>query len=302
MAALLDAVESLRQHPEQSELHHAALRKAHAAILAATTQGPLHIGLCPADGSEPTGGDEGNRLQLVDELVRTSPAPGQRSAAPFAPLQAAGVGDVVLLPGITAAELHRLAGHLAATSAGDDPEQAVRRLQRDPALANVQLRTAATCAIPAPSDEALDWTALPTVAAPSPELASLVARDLASNLPALVARQLLDDLAAQPAASGRTLVQLLHGLLDRDDLVTASWLLAEVTQEAPGLADQLRQLAAARADDRWLQRWLTNGTRDELTQLCTFVMQLPDEVPLRFAERLAATAHPQARWLRALLA
>lgn len=303
--ALLDAIASLRQHPGNTSLHHAVLRKAYAALQAATIHAPLVLGLLPTPDDDDDGDDDahatGNRVRLAGDRLRASTANGRRREPPFAPLRAAGVGELVLLPGFTPQELLCLARHLAAMSADDDPEQTVRRLQRDPGLGHVQLRAAATSARSAGGDEALDWTALPTVATRSPELTAMVARDLAGNLPALVTRQILDDLATQPGAGERTLAQLLPRLLDRGDLATASWLLAEVTHDAPHLADGLRRIAADRADDRWLTQLLTQGTRDELMQLCTFVMQLPDEVPMRFAALLASTSHPLARWLRDLL-
>lgn len=300
--ALLDAIASLRQHPGNTGLHHAVLRKAHAALRAATTLTPLVLDLLPTpDHDVHDVHATENRVSLADDRLRAPTANGHRRELPFGPLRAAGVGELVLLPGVTPPELHCLAWHLAAMSADDDPEQTVRRLQRDPGLGRVLLRAAATSARSAGGDEALDWTALPTVATRSPELTAMVARDLAGNLPALVTRQILDDLAMQPGIGERTLGHLLPRLLDRGDLATASWLLAEVTHDAPHLADELRRIAAARADERWLTQLLTQGTRDELMQLCTFVMQLPDEVPMRFAALLASTAHPLARWLRDLL-
>lgn len=279
--ALHHAVCSLRQHPGNDELLRAALRRCTDALHAATGRGTLTIAL--GDGV----------VQVADEPV----VPYGPTDPPFGPLHRAGIGELHLQPGMPAQEVEALVRRLAGITHDEDPERAIRGLVGAPALAHVRLRASA-CGSDANAEVPADWSLLP-VRATAPDLQAFVARDLASNLPALAARQILDDVDAGPHDASDCLPALFARMLAAGDLASASWLLAEVDHHpglAPATREQLHRQATERAGPGWLRQQLELGTRSEWMDLTAFVMQVGGEVATNFARLLQELAHPLAHW------
>src|SRR5262249_42670090 len=158
------------------------------AVTAATAAAPLVLVL--RNGAVQVGGE-----------TLLSFAPGD---VPFAPLRAAGIGEVHLDRDMPAAAIARLVEQLAAVRVGDDPERCVPRFHDDPALRPVSLHAAA--ADPDAGAVADAWWLLPGPAPAAAALQPLVARDLGTNLVALAARQCLDDLEDDRGAPANALV------------------------------------------------------------------------------------------------
>jgi hypothetical protein len=299
--ALHQALAVRRQHPDHPALWRAAMRHCRQAVAAATRTAPLVVQL--RDG----------RVHAADEALFPF-APGD---LPFGPLRAAGVGAVELAAGIADPAIDALVERLLTVSDHPDPEQSVAGLFAAPQLASVQFRVTS-------GDDAAnphhDWALVLPAPPPPPELQAMVARDLAGNLPALVARQLLDDVDgaggdgvgadAEERRDGATAfaATALHGLLTRMlatwDLGSASWLLGELgNHPAVTEATRARLLAAAVAqcDGDWLAARIDRSSHEEMLALAAFVLQLGDEVAERFVERTASTHEALSRWLADLL-
>jgi hypothetical protein len=285
--ALHQALRVLRQYPTNAPLIHTALRRCTEALQLATAAAPLRLEL--ADGGIRVAGE--TMLGYADAEM------------PFAALRHAGIAELELATGLPRHDAEELVLRLAAVTDDDDPEKAVHTVTDGERLAHVALH-AATAPGRATAPEPIDGRALPPRAAVAGALQAFVARDLACNLPALAAQQYLDDLPAGGADGGAPLVRLLARMLERRDLASASWLLAEVDHRAdvPAAARaRMREQAERVADDAWLAALLQRGSRDELMQLAAFVMQLGERVAERFAALVAAAAHPFSRWLGELL-
>ena len=284
--ALHHAISALRQHPAEASLRHAALRRCLECVQAATVDGPLQLD-----------------LHADQVLVAGQAVPGLGAAdGPFAALHGAGIGAIVLAAAIPPAAIAELVQRLAQVHAEADAEAAYRSVAA-PGLSHVQLR-AGGAAVPGARPPSIDWWCLPGPAPIAKALRPLVARDLASNLPARAARQLLDDLELAPLANGEVLAGLFTRLLADGDLGTATWLLGEVAHHPNVPAGAHRRLLAAaeaHADERWLRQQLDQGTRDELMALAAFVMELGEACAERFAAIAADTAQPWSRWLCDLL-
>lgn len=283
--ALHRAIGTVRQHPTAAALQHAALRRCLAAVQAATTDAPLV-------------------LELTDDAVTVA---GERVPAmatatgPFAALRRAGVGALELAPGMPPAAIAELVARLAALHAEADPEDAYRHVA-GPGLGHVRLRAAA--ATTAASHTGLDGWCLPERSADAIRLRPLVARDLATNLPARAARQLFDDLEEAPLANDEALAALFARLLGDGDYATASWMLGEAAhhpQVPPASYQRLLDAAAARVDDAWLQQQLEQGSGEELLTLASFVMALGEDTAERLARVAAESAQPWSRLLCDLL-
>lgn len=279
------AIGTVRQHPTAAALQHSALRRCLAAVQAATEDGPL-------------------RLELADDAVTVG---GERvavmatSAGPFAALRRAGVAAIELATCIPPAAIAELVARLAALHAEADPEDAYRRVAAT-GLSHVRLHAAAEAASALASG--LDDWRLPACFADASRLRPLVARELASNLPALAARQLFDDLEDQPLANDDALSGLFTRLLADGDYATAAWMLGEAAhhpQVPPASHQRLVAAATARVDDGWLQQQLEQGSGEELLTLASFLMELGDDVADRLARIAAASAQPWSRLLCDLL-
>jgi hypothetical protein len=285
--ALHQALRVLRQYPGNTPLVRTALRRCCEALQLATARGALTLAL-----------DDGCLRVDGEAMLTFAPAD-----VPFGPLRHAGIGVIELAAGLPATAAEALVRRLAAVTDDDDPERAVHALIGGDELPHVTVHATTTRGTPDDAEPEDGWP-LPQPGAGAPVLQSFVARDLACNLPALAAQQYLDDLATGCADGGKALGRLLARMLERRDLATASWLLAEVDHRS-GLPDaartRLREQAARAADDGWLRELLERGSRDELMNLAAFVMQLGDGVAARFAGLVAAAAHPFSRWLCELL-
>ncbi len=281
--ALHNALCTLRQHPDQAPLARTALRRCEEELGTATAHGPLTLGL------------RLTAVQLGAEDVLTFAA----NDAPFGLLRLAGIGQVVLSKNFAAENVPPLVQSLVKVT----DEASAERWVRDQSLSGVLLR-AATLDGTTPDEACSEWARL-AIAEPTSEIVSaLIARDQASNLPALAAQQCLLDLDRECIDHDTTLARLLARMLERRDLATASWLLAEVDHHegvAPSTRRLLHQQAIDRADNAWLQHHLDHGTRDELMNLTAFVMQLGERAAERFADLVAAASHPFSRWLSGLL-
>ncbi|MCC7398998.1 MAG: hypothetical protein IT455_18170 [Planctomycetes bacterium] len=281
--ALHHAERALRLRPGEPKLFQTALRQCLVAVGAATVEAPLALAL--KDGAVQVGG--------VPVLSF-----GQHEA-PFGPLRAAGIGELVLQRGVAATTIDTLVRRLAALANG---ESDLAALATTAGLPGVQLRVA-TNSEDRDDPAAIDWSAAPP---PSPRAACLAARidrELGANLAAVAARQLLDDLTPGGLAVEDLLRSLFARML-REDVPSAAWLLTEVANHPvlpPTVLPHLTTLAQQHVDAAWLQRRLHDATRDELLSLAAFVMQLGDDAAARFARAAATTGHPLSSWLCSLL-
>lgn len=283
--ALLRATAVLRQHPHAAALHHTAIRQCLDSVRAGTRTKPLRLAVRASGLVVP--GEEG--------------CGDARLQAPFVALHRAGVGAIELAAGISAVAIAVLVQRLADLHAEADPEACYRRIAA-PGLA--QVRLCAGTIGDGPALAGLEAWFLPAPAPIAVTLRPLVARELGCNLAALALRQLLDDLEDRPLANAEMLTALFARTLGDGDLATASWLLAE-TAHHPRIPDGAHQrlcnAASARLDEAWLQQRLEQGTREELTQLASFVMELGDDAAERFARLAQASAQPWSQWLCELL-
>lgn len=220
-------------------------------------------------------------------------------APPVAQLAALGVGELSLRQGADPADaralIHALYSLCDGTRAGDD------RLLCFADLRNVGLRGASGAGLRPDTDS---WACLPSPAPTSDELRSSVERDLAANLPALAARQLLDDAELEVQTVRPTLQALLERMLDADDVKSVAWMLGEVERRAyvdPITRDQLFAQARARCSQRFLAAQLDQGTDDELLELAALVVLLGDDVAASFAAAADEAARPLSCWVSELL-
>lgn len=290
MLALHHALRTVRERPDQLELTRAAIRRCREALAAALQHGPLritlHDGALAVDGS--------TVLRFAPEDV------------PFGALSAAGIGELVVAPQLPAEAVAELVQRLAAVRCENDPETTVATAVGPAALPFVQLRAAAATSGTAGSAQghAADWWLLPPPGAAARALRPLVERDLAANLPALAAAQLLLDLDRQPPPPDAVLQGLFERLLHGCELGTAAWLLGAVDRQpnVPASARaRLRQTAETATGDDWLRRALAEAADDELLDLASFVIELGTDAAARCARLAEEVAHPRARWLGELL-
>ena len=214
----------------------------------------------------------------------------------------------MLRVGITDAAIEALVSRLTAMRGSGDTESTVAALVGRTGLPQVLLRASVQGANETPAGP--DWWRLPPPLAATATLRAFVERDLAANLPALAGQSLLDDLDGPdvideaPLPVETALQQLLIRMLDRRDIATAAWLLAQVQHHArigKAVHDRLQATAQLRADDEWLQTQLDAATRDEVVGLAAFVMQLGPVAAARLPSLANACGHPFAPLLRELL-
>ena len=220
-------------------------------------------------------------------------------APPFAQLAALGVGQLCLRQGADPADARALIDALYSlcdgTRAGDDGLLCLAD------LSNVGLRGASGAGLRPDTDA---WASLPSPAPTSDELRSSVERDLAANLPALAARQLLDDAELEVQTVRPILQALLERMLDADDVKSAAWMLGEVERRAyvdPITRDQLFAQARARCSKRFLRAQLEQGTNDALLELAALVVLLGEDVAAAFAAAADEAARPLSCWVSELL-
>lgn len=283
--ALRQALAIRRQHPGNEPLWRMAQRHCRQALQAATNERALPIEL--HDGQVHAAGETLFAFAAAD--------------LPFGPLRNAGIGALEFDPGVPAASIDELLERLHAVTDDDDAERGVACLFAGPPLAGVHLRAASGIGTAQPL---LDWALVLPHSPPLPELRALVARDQAQNLPALVARQLLDDLTADNSLTAQALHGLFARMLTDDDLGTATWLLGEVSRHdavPPSLRARLFADGAALCDNGWLAARIERTSRDELLALTAFVFQLGDDVAERFVQLTAAANQPLSRLLADML-
>ncbi|HEB52054.1 MAG TPA: hypothetical protein ENI87_02240 [bacterium] len=288
--ALDAALASHRRHPDTAELWQPAARRAVAALVAATANRPLVLAL------------RAGTLQVDDgELLRFGP-----DDRPFGILRSAGIGELELARGLPAEHVECLLAELLHLGACDDVEAALEALLATARRPGVILRAVAD--LPAERGDRDIWQALPPPFANTPELRALVERDAAANLPALAARQLLDDFEAGADAPDATTADILQRLLRRmlaaDDVKTITWLLTELQREPrfdPAVREHLHSMVRAHCSRPWLEQMLDRSTTDELLALSALVMLLGDDHAEQFAQAAAAIAHPMSQWLGELL-
>ncbi|MFN3240580.1 MAG: hypothetical protein ACE37K_03610 [Planctomycetota bacterium] len=285
--SLHNALAARRQHPAAPELWRPAHRRALGALRRATEHGPLQLFL--RAGAVHVG-DEAVMAFLPDD-------------PPFGRLRAAGIGEVVLTEGIAEAGVDEFVGRLHALAASDDADAELQALLATAHVSGVELRAEAD--LPdAGRESTADWSALPPPLPTSAAVRAIVERDGAANLPALAARQLLDDCECQVPNSGRILQRLLDRMLAAGDVKTITWLLTEIERQPqfdPLTRDRMFAQARAHCDAAWLQDRLDHGTTDELLELSALVMQLGDDIAENFAAAAAAVAHPLTQWIGDLL-
>jgi hypothetical protein len=283
--AMLHAVAAVQRHPDAAPLHDRARRECATAVAAVTSHDNLVLTL------------RAQAIGVDDDLVPTGGGDG-----PFAALRGAGIGELVLRRGIAPATVDALVHRLAALRGDADPEVTIAGLVGPAGLPHVQLR-----ALPSPDHEPQPlhepWP-LPPPGLAALALRALVEREAASNLPALAARQLLEELETAPLASTDLLEGLFARLLGSGDLAAATWLLDAVAHHPgvpAGSRDRLLAQAVALADDTWLAHQLDRGAGNERLDLAAFVMQLGEPTTQRFCRLADAAGQPWSRWLGDLL-
>ena len=232
---------------------------------------------------------------------------------PFGRLRGAGIGEVVLTTALPTKHLEQLLLQLTQMSDCRDSDGELTALIDAAHIPGVELRAAAD--LPTHSEpEACDWTALPEPANTSALVRAMIQRDGAANLPALAARQLLDDCERLQGSTtqaltsnvpcSRILERLMARILLADDIATTTWLLTELERRPEfdaATQQQLLQMARAHCANSWIRAKLERGTTDELLQLSSLVMQLGDDIAEEFSAAAAAVAHPLSLWLSDLL-
>lgn len=284
--ALAAASAVARQHPDRPELGHKA--RLHAArALELATRGhavtlALHAGAVHFDGQPLLG-------YHADE-------------PPFGPLRGAGIGELTLAADLTVPVAEQLIDRLAAMPTGDRAGARLAAWFEQAHLPGATLR--ANLDDPGQGGAETFWRALPTPMRGTPALDALVQRDAAANLPALAARQLLDDAEQFGVELGGLLERTMKRLLAQDDLATASWLLGEV-QRQPSfdhrIGLRLVAMTRERCDEHWLREQVAGASPQDLMAVTSLVMQLGDETAERFAAAAAEVAHPLTSWLCELL-
>jgi len=295
--ALHNALAAHRQHPDAPEVWRPARRRAIEHLLATTQEAPLSLGL------------RAGSVYVANEAVLTF----HPDEPPFGLLRRAGIGEVVLQQTLGATELEELLQQLSAMADSGDADGELTALIDAAHIHGVELHAAADQ--PATDqDRGHDWNALPTPHPCSQNVRAMIERDCNSNLPALAARQLFDDLEAEAPAreklqpttalSGRILSRLMQRVLDKNDIGTTTWLLTELEhrpQFDEGTRAQMLKMAQEHCSVAWLQEKLDRGTTDDLLQVSALAMQLGDEVAEKFANAAAAISHPLSQWLGELL-
>jgi hypothetical protein len=284
--ALRQALAIRRQHPGNEPLWRMAQRHCRQALQAATNDRPLPIEL------------HDDQVHAAGEALFAF-APGD---LPFGPLRNAGVGALEFDPGVPAASIDELLERLQMVTDDDDAERGVACLFAGPPLTGVHVRAAS--GIGSTVKTLRDWALVLPASPPLPELRALVARDQAQNLPALAARQLLDDLTTDNSLTAQALHGLFGRMLADDDLGSATWLLGEVSRHdavPPPLRARLFADGAVHCDDVWLAARIERTSRDELLALTAFVFQLGDDVADRFVQLTAAANQPLSRLLADML-
>jgi len=287
--ALHHALRTMREHPEAPALLQTARRQCQRALQQACAERPLALQLRAG-------------AVHIDGVPVLPFEPGE---PPFDALHRAGISELVLGPDLPATAVEPLLARLAAVRDRDDPEVTVRIVMGPEPQPWLQLRAAHGPLLDRSAPPTTpDWWLLPAPAAAARDLRPVVDRDLAANLPALAAAQLLADLDQLPPPPDAVLQGLLERLLQRGDFATAGWLLGEVDRQpnVPAAARaHLRHTAEEAVNDAWLRRQLEQASHSELLDLATFVLQLGDATTERLARLAGADPQPSSRWLRELL-
>lgn len=295
--ALHNALAAHRQHPDAPKVWRPARRRAIEHLLATTLEAPLSLGL------------RAGSVYVANEAVLTF----HPDEPPFGLLRRAGIGELELQPSLGAEELEALLQQLSAMAGSGDADGELTALIDAARIPGVELHAAVDLPA-ADQDRGPDWNALPAPHPSTPGVRAMIDRDCNSNLPALAARQLFDDLETettssttlQPttAPSAHILSRLMQRVLDKDDIGTTTWLLTELEHRPQFDAEtraQMLAMAREHCSVTWLQTKLDGGTTDDLLQVSALAMQLGDEVAEKFAHAAAAIAHPLSRWLGELL-
>ena len=285
--SLQNALAARRQHPDEPELWRPAHRRAVATLRRATEHGPLVLFL------------RAGAVHVADEAVLAF----LPDDAPFGPLRDAGIGEIRIAAQIAAEQLEQFVGRLHAVADGDHAQVELQDLLATAHVTGVELRASADQPTSGPRD-VLDWSALPAPLPGSATVRAIVERDGAANLPALAARQLLDDCEQRAEHGGHVLQRLLQRMLTAGDVKTMTWLLTEIErlqQFDPLARDRMFAQARAHCDAAWLQDRLDHGSADELLELSALVMQLGDDIASEFARLAAAAAHPLSQWIGDLM-
>lgn len=284
--ALATALAVARQHPDRPALWQKARQHAARAVATATRWGPvqllLHAGAVHY-GSSPL-------------------LPFHLDEAPFGLLRGAGIGVLTLAGELGPTTAERLLDRLAAMPSGDRPGTRLAAWFEAGSLPGAVLR--ATIDDPGQGDGGAFWRPLPPPMPSTPALDALVQRDIAANLAALAARQLLDDAEQFGSELGGLLERTMARLLAQDDLATATWLLGETERHpvvAPAITQRLLTMTGERCDDAWLRAQVADASPEDLMALTSLVMLLGDDTAERFAAAAAEVAHPLTQWLCELL-
>lgn len=295
--ALQNALAASRQHPDTAEVWRPARRRAIELLDQSTQLGPLTLGL------------RAGSVYVDAEAVLNF----HWDEPPFGPLRRAGIGELVLAQTLGRDRLEQLLDQLSAMAASGDVDGELTALIDTSRIPGVELRAAVD--IPAAGDDGRnDWHALPAPRKSCAAVRAMIERDCKSNLPALAARQLFDDLEhldppsetipAPAASSGQILPRLMERVLEADDIATAIWLLTELERrpqfDARAKA-KLLAMAQQHCSVAWLQKNLDRGCAEDLLQVSALAMQLGDDIAERFAHAAAAVAHPLSQWLGKLL-
>ncbi|MEZ6037773.1 MAG: hypothetical protein R3F29_09855 [Planctomycetota bacterium] len=284
--ALAAALAVTRQHRSRPELCQKARLHAARALEAATRGGPVTLAL------------HAGAVHFAGQPLLAFHA----DDAPFGPLRGAGIGELRLAGDLSLAVAEGLIDRLLAMPTGDGAETSLAAWFDAGQLPGATLR--ATIDDPGQGSADDFWRVLPTPPPRSPALDALVQRDAAANLPALAARQLLDDAEQFGSELGGLLERTMARLLANDDLATATWLLGEAQRQPVfdrAIARRLVAMARERCDEHWLRAQVADASAEDLMALTSLVMQLGDDVAERFAAAAAEVAHPLTQWLCELL-
>lgn len=283
------AVRTLRQHAAEPRLVQAAVARCQHDLLAATAQRDVH-------------------LQLDRGVVRAGGAalmPYAADDASFGRLAAAGIGEVVLQQGLTAATVGRCVELLATPTPDADPTHDIADALRTAELPGVLLRAARTADPGQNAPPAPDWWLLPAPRQTAVGLRALAARDREANLPLQAARLLLADLDGGNQVQAPTpdlLDGLLQTMLQRGDANAAGWLIEAAQHHAKipvATVVQLRRRASEACSGDWLTAQVAGA--DQLQGLLSLAMQLGQDSVQRLAAAAASAGRPLPAWLLELV-
>jgi hypothetical protein len=286
--SLHQAVQAARQRPRGHRLRLAASNRFVTAASTLLAEGDLELHFHGGTVSVPAGEvwTEVDGNDLVQELWQL------------------GVGGMHLRAGTAAATLRTLVDVLAesrldAGGIDDDVVTALRTAGAD----DVHLLPIESGAPEAPllPTGLSAWTQLPLCLRSAPAFTPAFEREAALNLPALVARVLLQDLETAPDdAAAACIGPLLGGMLERGDAKGAANLLEQGLHHAhvtPGTCVALRALADEHLRGGALIDQLANASADDLMGLLALAMQLGDGAVQHLLAQATAAGVPVPPWI-----